>query len=190
MDSYCCAEKKVHRVGNGAAATSLDLATVVAMVEFFTLHPNEDGSMPHARFKAMWDAMYECGDITRAWDNKRFAYLRNMLSDLGMIEWQDETYTPKGGKAMCWHASDSLLEALNKCRDSQPAQAISDEEAVISINKGLCGHILCGKQLSELKKHIAEKPIIRPKMVFAVVHKWFDDIEGIEQAMNRRKKAA
>jgi hypothetical protein len=186
MDSY----KDTHNVGNHTKAIAQDLAAVVTMIEFFTRHPNEDGSMPHARFKTMWDAMYECGDISRAWDNKRFAYLRNMLSDLGMIEWQDETYIPKGGKAMCWHASDELMDLLEKCRDNQPAQTISNEEAVISINKGLSGRILCGKLISELKKKLAEKPIIRPKMMFAVVYKWFDDIEGIEQAMNRRKKAA
>ena len=134
--------------------------------------------------------MYKCGDLTRAWDNKRFAYLRNMLSDLGFIEWVDETYIPKGGKAMCWHASEELLELLEKCRDNQAALTVTDEEAVVSINNGLLGRILCGKQLSAMKKHMAEEPIIRPKMVFAVVYNCFDDIEGLEQAMNRRKKAA
>ena len=196
MDSY---SDKVHRVGNQTKATAQDLAAVVAMVEFFTLNPNEDGSMPHARFKAMWDAMYECGDISRAWDNKRFAYLRNMLSDLGFIEWQDETYIPpppqpKGGKvkgkAMCWHASEELMELLERCRENGPAQTITDEEAVVSINKGLCGRILSGKQILQIRKNMADKPIIRPKMVFAVVYKWFDDIDGLEQAMKRRKKAA
>ncbi len=177
-----------HRVGNGVATTALDLAAVITLVEFFTLHPNEDGSMPHARFQAMWDAMYEAKDITRAWDNKRFAYLRNMLSDLGMIEWQDETYIPKGGKAMCWHASDRLMGLLEKCRDNAQEQNV--EGGDISINNGLFGGILSGRQISEIRKTLAAKPIVRPKMVFAVEYQWFDDLEKLKQVMEKRKKAA
>ncbi len=161
MDSHT--QTCAHKVSNGVKVIAEDLAAVLAMVEYFTLHPNEDGSMPHARFHAMWDAMYECGDLCRAWDNKRFAYLRNMLSDLGMIEWKDETYIPpppqpKGGKvkgkAMCWHASEELIEELAKCRENEAAQTITDEDAVFSINKCLRGRILSGKQISEMKKHL------------------------------------
>ena len=55
---------------------------------------NLDGSLPTARFKSLWEAMLEKGDIVRGWDYKRFAAMRNHLSSLGLLEWEDERYSP------------------------------------------------------------------------------------------------
>ena len=198
-------QNKTHRVGNRVAATAEDMAAVVTMLEYFTKHPNEDGSMPYLRFKVMWDEMYKCGDLTRVWDNKRFAYLRNMLSDVGFIAWQDHTFIPpsgKGkvkvkGKAMCWRASELLMAALAECRENSTLlnntaenDAQNEQEVILSINKPFLTLILNGSLLSYLKKQMEGKPIIRPKMVFRKPDHWYNDIENIEKAMKWRKKAA
>jgi len=179
-----------HKVGNRVAANAEDMAAVVTMIEYFSQHSNDDGSMPYLRFKVMWDRMYECGDLKRAWDNKRFAYLRNLLSDLGMIEWVDSTFSPNG-RAMRWKASERLMDKLEECRDNKPAQTNAETGGgLFSVNYGFGGRILSGSLLLELKKMMEGKPIIRPQMVFSTPYKWFNDIKNIEQAMKWGKQAA
>ena len=41
------------------------------------------------RVKALWDAAYEAGDTSRAFSFHRFQAIRNMLSDMGLLEWED-----------------------------------------------------------------------------------------------------
>jgi hypothetical protein len=38
------------------------------ILEFFNNDPNPDGSMPYERIKAMWNALWQAGDIDRKWD--------------------------------------------------------------------------------------------------------------------------
>ena len=58
--------------------------------------------------------MFECGDISRAFDCKRFAFLRDLISDAGGVEWIDRKYIPgdkdEGIKGKCckWKASEEL----------------------------------------------------------------------------------
>lgn len=166
-----------HQVGNKTAATALDCAIFLTLLEFFTQHPNEDGTLPSRRFKALWEAMYECGDISRAFDNKRFAYLRNLLSDLGLIEWKDNTYLPAGGKAMKWHGSSELMNNLEELRSS-------------NTNTSPLRVILCGKWLDALKVKMENQPPIRPKKVNPIVLNWYDCVPELEERMRRRKAAA
>jgi hypothetical protein len=73
---------------------------------------NADGSMPMARVKAIWDAAYRAGDTSRAFSFRRFAAIRDMLSDMGLLEWEDETYS--FGKACKWRASGKLMAMIEK----------------------------------------------------------------------------
>ena len=69
----------------------------LAVIRACTLHPNPDGSMPLMRVKAIWDAAYEAGDTTRAFSFHRFAAIRNMLSDMGLLEWEDDDLPVRQG---------------------------------------------------------------------------------------------
>ena len=71
-----------------------------------------------ARWQGLWNAMFKCGDITRAFDCKRFAFLRNLISDAGGVEWFDRKYIPgdkdEGIKGKCckWRASEDMMELM------------------------------------------------------------------------------
>ena len=90
-------------------ANAEDVAIFLVLLEFFGKNPNEDGSMPQKRFAGLWDKLYQDGEVSRSFDNKRFKWIRNRVSDQGGIEWQDATYC--WGRAAKWKAS-SQLQAL------------------------------------------------------------------------------
>jgi hypothetical protein len=113
----------VHPIKTGrVVATAHDLAITLMLLKWFSGHMNADGSLPWARFKGLWDALYQAKDIDRAFDPKRFAALRNYLSSLGLIEWEDHEYhvghwvdgAKVGGKACKWKANEKLMEMLHE----------------------------------------------------------------------------
>jgi len=96
----------------GLATTDEDGAIFLLLLRFFTNHMNKDGTLPTARFEALWTALYDCGDIKRAWNAKRYAAIRNRLSGLSvddakLLTWEDETFCM--GRACKWRASAALL---------------------------------------------------------------------------------
>ena len=110
-----------HPIKSGrVVATVEDLAILLMLLKYFTLNMNADGSLPWARVKGLWDALYEVGDVSRAFDPKRFAALRNYLSSLGLLDWADSTYhlpqwvegAKVRGKACKWKANDLLMGML------------------------------------------------------------------------------
>ncbi len=91
-------------------------------LEFFTHNMNLDGSLPTARFKTLWEAMLEKKEIDRGWDYKRFAAMRNYLSSLNLLEWEDERYSPglgQKGQAAKWRASEKLLQMLQEVKKEE-----------------------------------------------------------------------
>lgn len=96
--------------------TAEDIAIFLMLLKYLTQNMNEDGTLPHARFKRFWNAVYEAGDIDRAFDNKRFAAIRNYMSSLNLLEWADNTYSlgndVEKGRACKWKASADLLTIL------------------------------------------------------------------------------
>ena len=58
-----------------------DVAIFLVLLEFFNENPNEDGSMPYKRFAKMWHRLYEDGDVGRCFDNKKFAWIRDRVSE-------------------------------------------------------------------------------------------------------------
>jgi hypothetical protein len=106
---------------NKSVAVAEDLSVMMMFLKYFSANMNEDGTLPWDRFRSLWEAVFESGDIERQFSPNRFAVLRNYLSSLGMIEWMDETYKPGkkakngkryGGTACKWKASTLLLELM------------------------------------------------------------------------------
>ena len=92
--------------------TAEDVAIFLVLLEYFAGHPNDDGTMPYKRFAGLWKRLYQDGDVTRAFDNKRFAWIRNRVSDQGGIEWQDATYCNR--RAAKWTVSSQLRVLMDK----------------------------------------------------------------------------
>lgn len=122
-----------------AKVTVLDMAIVLMLGEFFTKNMNSDGSLPTTRWGAMWNCLCEENVIDRAWDHKRFKLLRDRLSSLGLIEWEDQSYSlgwkkEDGeyvpGRAAKWKFSTELMEQIAVSADSTVASAasVSEEE--------------------------------------------------------------
>jgi hypothetical protein len=82
----------------------------LAVIHACTLHPNPDGSLPVMRAKGLWDGAFKAGDTKRAFNFHRWAAIRNMLTDMGLLEWEDSTY--QFGKAYRWRASAKLMERM------------------------------------------------------------------------------
>ncbi|MDB5350126.1 MAG: hypothetical protein JWN86_1373 [Planctomycetota bacterium] len=98
-----------------------DVAIFLACLKFFTGRMNADGTLPVERFEGLWSAMYESGDVGRAFDCHRFKAIRDYLSGLGLLDWQDRTFvaprldrfgTRKKGRACKWRAGEALMEML------------------------------------------------------------------------------
>jgi hypothetical protein len=108
------------KCGGRVAVTVEDVAVFLLLLRFFTRNMNENGTLPWARFEGLWTALYQAGDIGRAFNPKRFAAIRNHLSSLVidgevLLEWEDETYTL--GRACKWRASEKLMEMMGQERE-------------------------------------------------------------------------
>jgi hypothetical protein len=101
-------------VGGRVKVVAEDVAIFLTIVEYCSQNINSDGSMPYARIKAIWKALNSAEAINRAWDDKRFAYIRNLLSDNELIDWVENEYGP--GKACRWALSQELLNQLGQAR--------------------------------------------------------------------------
>ena len=82
---------------SGLVITEEDVAIFLLLLRFFTNQMNYDGTLPTARFEALWTALYDCGDVMRAFNAKRYAAIRNHLSALtvdgaALLTWEDESY--------------------------------------------------------------------------------------------------
>ena len=98
------------KTASRAIIVAEDLQVTLAIIRSCTLHMNADGSMPVMRIKALWDAVHSAGDTTRVFNFHRFAAIRNMRTDLGLLEWEDATY--QFGKACKWSASEKLMGVM------------------------------------------------------------------------------
>jgi hypothetical protein len=111
--------------------TAEDVAIFFVLLEFFSDNPNPDGSMPCKRFAGMWNKLYQHGEVSRSFDNKRFAWIRNRVSECGGIEWEDVTYCPgigdEKGKAAKWMVSSQLREMMGEYAGSQVEEQVNSE---------------------------------------------------------------
>ena len=148
-----------------AKVTVLDLAIFLMLGEHFTNNMNADGSLPTARWEQMWKSLFAEGDIVRAWDHKRFKLMRDRLSSLGLLEWEDfsfylgrqigDEYFP--GRAAKWKFSDELMEKL----------AETSELTTSSVSGGEEKYPLWEQILLNWKNQLPQTPerrIIRPQL--------------------------
>jgi hypothetical protein len=89
---------------------------MLAVLRACTLHRNADGTLPTKRIRKLWDAAYAAGDTTRAFCWHRYKAIRDMLADLGLLEWEDETY--RFGRACKWKASEELTGMMEEALDT------------------------------------------------------------------------
>ena len=98
-----------------------DVAIWLMLIKFFTQNMNRDGSLPVERWREMWRALFQAGDINRSFCCQRFGIIRDYLSSLGLIAWEDGSYRLgyidengeyRKGKACKWKASDELMAML------------------------------------------------------------------------------
>ena len=94
---------------NRLVVTSEDVGIFCALLEFVGKHMNEDGTLPWARTKGLWDCLHERGVICRSFNAKRFAWIRRMLNGAGLVEVQDPTYVI-GERAAKWSPSAAFWE--------------------------------------------------------------------------------
>ncbi len=113
---------------------------------------NADGSMPVMRVKAVWDAAYRAGDTSRGFSFRRFAAIRDMLSDMGLLAWEDETYS--FGKACKWRASKELMGMIEKALNADTATNSSSLS------------ILVRNSVEEARQDRPDQVGLRPKRVF------------------------
>ena len=98
-----------------------DVAIFLVCLKFFSGRMNADGTLPVKRFEAIWTAMYEAGDVGRAFDCHRFKVIRDYISGLGLLDWQERTFVAprldgfgnrKKGRACKWMAGEGLMAML------------------------------------------------------------------------------
>ncbi len=143
--------------------TAVDLGIWLMELRFFSHNMNQDGSLPTERFRTLWEAMLETGDIERAWDYKRHAAMRNYLSSLGLLEWEDERYSPgcggQKGQAAKWRASKELLAMLDEL---EMVEEKKEEDTSLT-----------GTTTIELPKLVPNKSFLKPIQVVNI-RKWMD----------------
>jgi hypothetical protein len=102
--------------------TTDDVAIFLLCLKFFTDRMNADGTLPVKRFEGLWSALYEAGDVGRSFDCHRFKAIRDYLSDLGLLDWEDNTFiaprfdhtgTRRNGRACKWKANEKLMGMLD-----------------------------------------------------------------------------
>ena len=96
-------------LNNRLVVTAEDVGIFCALLEFVGKHMNEDGTLPWARTRGLWDCLYERGVIRRSFNAKRFAWIRRFLDGAGLVEVQDPTYVV-GERAAKWSPSGAFWE--------------------------------------------------------------------------------
>lgn len=131
-------------------AIAPDLAILLMILEFCTKNISENNGMPEKRIAKLWEALYQCGDVDRAYNHHRFKVLRNFLSDRGMIDWKSSEYRigwyrKNGdyipGECMKWKLDQTVMEELEKLRsvkgtgeNSTNGGKVSSASAVLLMN--------------------------------------------------------
>ena len=116
-------------------ATAEDMAVLLLVLEACTNDMNADGSMPTARIRENWEILHANGDVDRPWCPRRYTTLRNQLSNLGYIDWEDRRYVPSAlsptgtGQAARWRISEGLIEMIvaEKLGNGTPELVVVEE---------------------------------------------------------------
>jgi hypothetical protein len=100
-----------------------DVAIGLGIVKFCTQKMNADGTMPTKRVKAIWDKLFENGEVERAFDFHRWRSIRNLIEEHGGLEMEDRRYytgfvNDEGvqikGRAAKWRMAGWLVDRLDE----------------------------------------------------------------------------
>ena len=139
-----------------AVVVAEDVQMALAVVRACTLYPNPDGSLPLKRIWAIWDAAYEAGDTCRAFCYHRFKAIRDMLADMGFVEWDDCKY--QFGRACKWRASDELMRMMEEALEAADTTTRLDPSIVDRNN--------LQEAIAEARRNRPEQVGLRPVRVF------------------------
>jgi|GEM_PF-2032537 len=139
----------VLKTSGRSVVTTEDVAAFLLLLKFFTDRMNADGTLPVKRFEALWTGLYEAGDLERAFDCHRFKKIRDYLSDLGLIGWEDSTFIVprideagrrRKGRACKWKAGQVLMDVLDweqeRSEGDEPEEHVFKEPTVVKADEG------------------------------------------------------
>jgi hypothetical protein len=181
---------------NRAVVTAEDVAVFATLLKFFHENRNADGSLPVARIRSLWKSLYECGDITRAWDHHRFMWLRDTFTALGLIDWEDATYVVGDkengvvGQACKWSSSEKLLTIISEYTetannaDTATSTIIREERSILGWSNLLKEEF----SSSILGDEGEEMAVVRPTRVFRMPWRWEDNIEKVNRIVRDTMK--
>jgi hypothetical protein len=152
-----------------AVVTVEDVQVSLALIRACTLHPNPDGSLPVMRVKGLWDAAFKAGDTRRAFSFHRFQAIRNMLSDMELLEWEDSTY--RFGKACRWRASEKLMGMMESVLSS--STTTPSPSSIVVCNS-----------IAELQQNRSGHVGVRPRMVYPSLLRTDWDSELVEAGLD------
>ena len=148
----------------------------LAVIRGCTLHPNPDGSLPLMRVKGLWDAAFKAGDTSRAFSFHRFQAIRNMLSDMELLEWEDADYC--FGKACRWRASEKLMGMMES--------VLSGSNTTTPFAPSI---VVCNA-IAELQRNRPGHVGVRPRMVFPSLLRMDWDTKLIEAGLEHLSRLA
>jgi hypothetical protein len=103
--------------GDRWSVTETDFAQAVVLLRFFTENRNPDGSLPQRRVQELWTALCDAGDFARPWNHHRWKAIRDWMSEMGWLDWQDHRYqigTGRGdGRACRWRLHEEFVQQLD-----------------------------------------------------------------------------
>ncbi len=93
-----------------------DFAIALAILCWTRQHPNDDGSQPVARIRALWSQLVEQGIADRSFSGEKWAVIYRTLTEQGHLEVRDEYYVighpGSKGKAMRWDIGEGLVDLI------------------------------------------------------------------------------
>ncbi len=111
------ARKNLPLHGDRWEVTDTDFAQAVVLLRFFTENRNPDGSLPQRRVQELWTALYDAGDFSRPWNHHRWKAIRDWMSQMGWLDWQDHRYqigARRGeGRACRWRLHEDFVQQLD-----------------------------------------------------------------------------
>ena len=116
---------KAVKYSNRTGLLWADVQIFLMIVKYCYENPNKDGSLPNARIAALWRLVNQAGISDRKFDGKRLALLRDLFSDCGWIEWQDNHYrrgsNGVAGQAMKWAITSEFYCSLTTGEKKEPS---------------------------------------------------------------------
>jgi hypothetical protein len=106
-----------------AKVEAADLAISLPIVKFCSQKRNVDDTMPTKRIKRIWDALFEEGEVDRAFDYHRWRVIRDLIESQRGLDMEDRRFytgfVNEGGEfikgvAAKWKMADWLVERLDE----------------------------------------------------------------------------